>query len=67
MVQIVFVFCLLASPAQCQEQRSPSGAQSVMECVMDAQRLAQFWLADHPEWSLARWRCEGGAPPENRA
>jgi hypothetical protein len=67
MVQIVFVFCLLASPTQCQEKRAPSASLSVMECIMDAQRQAQFWLADHPEWSLARWRCEAGAPPENHA
>ena len=59
MVEIVFVFCLLASPAQCQEQHSLSEPLSLMECVVEGQQLAQNWLAEHPKWLLARWRCEG--------
>jgi hypothetical protein len=67
MVQIVFVFCLLASPTQCQEQRAPSESLSMMGCIVDGERLALFWLADHPKWTLARWRCEGSAEPEKPA
>jgi hypothetical protein len=62
MVQIIFVFCLLASPTQCQEQKLPGVALSTMnECMTNGQSLAITWLEDHPKWALARWRCVTGS------
>jgi hypothetical protein len=61
MVQIVFVFCMLASPAQCQEQRIPGvEVASINECMTNGQSIAIRWLEDHPKWMLARWRCVKG-------
>ena len=67
MVHIVFVFCMLTSPTQCQEQGMPGGqAVSMFECMVGAQQLAQDWLIEHPSWTLTRWRCvtDGLSPRE---
>jgi hypothetical protein len=58
MVQLVLVFCLAGSPASCQEHRPVIEQLSPVACLVQAQQLAQDWLADHPKWTLVRWRCE---------
>jgi hypothetical protein len=64
MVQLVFVFCLIASPTQCQEQRPTFEELSRISCMVQGQQYAQDWLNEHPKWMLARWRCEMGRRPE---
>jgi hypothetical protein len=65
MIQIVMLFCLVNSPQSCQEQRpSLDMPISLMECTMHGQEIAQGWLADHPKWTLSKWRCEANHPPE---
>lgn len=58
---LVLVLCLQASPSSCVEQR-PWGDMSPMECVLRGQVYAADWLADHPKWRFARWRCEVDVP-----
>lgn len=61
MVQIVFLFCLIASPTQCEEHRLPGIALNTMnECMTNGQTMAITWLDDHPKWALSRWRCVTG-------
>lgn len=67
MVYLTLVFCLMASPQQCQEQRPSSEPLTLMECVLNGQVTAQYWLADHPKWMLARWRCGSESVPGRHA
>jgi len=60
MAQLVLVFCLMASPDSCQEERPFLSPMPLAACLVEGQIYAREWLADHPKWSLARWRCEGG-------
>ncbi len=67
MVQLVLVFCLMAAPSQCQEERPSTEPLSLMSCMIGGQQLAEQWLADHPKWMLSRWRCVEESRPENAA
>ncbi len=60
MVQLVLVFCLLGAPADCHEERPMLEQMTLMGCMVQGQQIAQDFLADHPKWSLSRWRCENG-------
>ncbi len=67
MVQLVLVFCLAGSPSSCQEQRPLIDDLSLMACMVQGQQLAQEWLADHPKWTLSRWRCEQNVPRQKES
>ncbi|MBX5452701.1 MAG: hypothetical protein K6U10_02055 [Acidobacteriia bacterium] len=61
MVQLVLVFCALAQPQLCREQRPVFDPPlTLMGCITGGQRSAAQWLAEHPNWELRRWRCETG-------
>lgn len=62
MAELVIVFCLIASPSSCREERPLLAPLPIMVCMMAGQTAAQEWLVDHPKWSLARWRCEQNLP-----
>jgi hypothetical protein len=64
MVQIVLIFCLAASPGSCREERPVVEQLSLTSCMVQGQQIAQDWLADHPKWTLSRWRCEQNVPRE---
>jgi hypothetical protein len=63
---LVLVFCLQAEPTSCTEQR-PIEDFSLQACQIGAQRYAAEWLAVHPKWRLARWRCERNLPRQDPA
>jgi hypothetical protein len=63
---LVLVFCLQSSPGSCVEQR-PVETLPPLACIMQAQQYAANWLADHPKWMLARWRCERNVPRQQPA
>ena len=67
-IQLVIVYCLIANAANCMEAR-PAFERPLtpMSCMMNAQLLAQQYVAEHPEWRLARWRCELNVPRQNPA
>src|SRR5689334_5994505 len=62
MVQLVLIFCLATSPGSCREERPILEQLSLMSCMVQGQQIAQDWLADHPKWTLSRWRCENNIP-----
>jgi hypothetical protein len=68
LVQLVLVYCLAAEPSRCVEQR-PVPEQpglGLMACVAGAQPAAARWLSAHPEYVLARYRCEMGSKATER-
>jgi hypothetical protein len=66
MVQLVLVFCMLASPNSCKEERPMLEGMTLSACMVQSQQIASTWLADHPNWSLARWRCENNIPKQKQ-
>lgn len=65
LANLILVFCLSASPTSCHEERPELKPMPMMACLVEGQRYAQDWLADHPKWSLSRWRCEDIARPRH--
>jgi len=66
MTALVLVFCIQSTPSACTEQR-PAEALSLLACLMRGQQYAAEWLAEHPKWMLARWRCEQNVPRQEPA
>jgi hypothetical protein len=64
MVSLVLVACMLSWQSHCQEVRPEMPDTTLVGCVVLGQQVAQEWLADHPKWALARWRCEQNKPKE---
>lgn len=62
MAELVLVFCLLSSPSSCQEERPALEQMSLAACLTEGQQYAADWLAEHPKWTLSRWRCEQNVP-----
>ena len=68
LVQLVLVYCLAAEPSRCVEQR-PVPEQpglGLTACMAGAQPAAARWLADRPDYVLARVRCEVGGKATER-
>lgn len=57
--QLVILACL-AGDATCQEFRNTYDAReiSLITCMLAAQPQLAAWQAEHPKWTLRRWRCE---------
>ncbi len=68
LVQLVLVYCLAAEPSRCVEQRPVPEQPGVglMSCIAGAQPAAARWLADRPDYVLARVRCEMGGKATER-
>jgi hypothetical protein len=58
MINLVMTVCLLATPANCREERPEIGDASFMSCVSQGQIYVVRWLAEHPAYDVRRWRCE---------
>lgn len=60
MIELVMTICSILHGAQCREERLPFLAErvSVIECALYGQIEMARWQAGHPNWSVARWRCQ---------
>lgn len=68
MIQLVIVYCMLSDVRVCVEQRPMSEQPlSLMGCMRDGPQLGAAYLREHPQWSMARWRCEVNRPAERPA
>ena len=68
MIELVVVYCLMAEPSRCEDRRDPlTTYDSVEACLSQAEIVAGRYLAGHPKWHLARWRCEIDKPAEDPA
>ena len=60
-IQLVMTVCLVAAPAECEEQRTQFTSQSsVYQCMFEAPLFIAQWTGEHPRWTVIKWRC---APP----
>ena len=53
---LVLVYCMSGQPDQCVERPEPIEG-GLMACQIQAQQMAQDWLAWHPKYALAKFRC----------
>jgi hypothetical protein len=67
MAELVLVFCLATAPADCQEERPALADMSLTSCLVQGQQYAADWLADHPKWTLAGWRCLQNVPRQRES
>lgn len=65
MIELVFVACLSASPAECESRTMRFVEVSVMACAMGAQAVLAQWVAEHPGREIRRWTCQPAAPGRN--
>ena len=63
MVQLVLVYCMIANASICTEKR-PVFEQplSLMSCMTSGEQTAATYVEEHPQWRLAKFRCEVGVP-----
>jgi hypothetical protein len=63
LIALVLTVCLAAAPTTCKEER-PFFDGSLLACATQGQLLAARWIAEHPAYTLNRWRCEANKPRE---
>jgi hypothetical protein len=75
MLRLIFTVCMIDLPDTC-EQRELLVHDDipVMACVLGAMPELATWRGTHPNWRVARWRCEDdrrtarrGAPADDQA
>jgi len=62
MVHLVLTLCMMAWQSHCMDERPVFQDMSLTSCMVQGQQIAAEWLADHPKWMLANWRCEQNGP-----
>ena len=50
---LILTVCLASSPFTCREERAPTEAVLLMECV----QAATEWAVAHPWLTVQRWTC----------
>ncbi|TNC60035.1 hypothetical protein [Rubellimicrobium roseum] len=58
MIELVFVACLSAAPATCEQRALQFTDLSVLSCTFGAQPELARWIAEHPGWQIQRWTCQ---------
>jgi hypothetical protein len=68
MIALVLVYCLVADGSVCMEKRPVLSEELTPEaCMMTAQKYAIPFVAEHPQWRLAGWRCEVNVPRQDES
>lgn len=57
MIQLVFIACLISSPADCESKSLVFTEVSPMSCLMRAQPQLAEWTESHPKWKVTGWHC----------
>ena len=57
MIELIFVACLAASPADCIERNMIYHGITPMTCMMGGQAELARWADRHPGHTISRWSC----------
>lgn len=58
MLVLIMTVCSMSSPDQCNEARMQFTADElIMQCMMQAEPYLAQWAEEHPNTTIARWRC----------
>ncbi len=55
--ELLIVACSILQGAQCREVSLTFQDVSVMTCAMAGMPIVAQWASEHPNWSVARWKC----------
>lgn len=59
MLRLVFTVCMINAPDVCEQREMlVYDEMPAMACVMGAMPELATWRQTHPNWRVARWRCE---------
>jgi|AntRauTorckE5430_2_1112549.scaffolds.fasta_scaffold01997_10 hypothetical protein len=58
MIEVLFVVCMAAAPAECDEKRLVLGDIPSASCQRLAQPELARWMENHPELNIRRWQCQ---------
>ena len=67
MVELLFVVCLSTAPETCINRSLVFTDITPERCVIGAQPELAKWIAAHPNYRIARWRCQNVDPSSSRA
>jgi hypothetical protein len=67
MLELVLIYCMIGAPDRCIEQRVPMFGDSGIQCMIRGQTEASRYLATHPNWLLASWRCMASSAVQDPA
>lgn len=70
MLRLIFTICMIDAPGSCEQREMlVYEAMTVTSCVTGAMPELAVWKETHPNWRIARWRCEhdGAARGSERA
>lgn len=57
MIQLVLVFCV-AMTGQCVVVTPNTQVPDWHACILQAERVANQWKDDAPDWTLINWKCQ---------
>ena len=57
MIELLFVSCLSADPASCQDRSLIFEDMSLVTCMVHGQQELARWQADHPRETVREWKC----------
>ncbi len=57
MVELLFVACLSTDPEACERRSLLYSDITPMTCMMGAQPALAEWIAGHPQYTIAEWKC----------
>jgi hypothetical protein len=62
MIEIVLSVCLLANPSDCKDVSLSQMGEKVTPyaCMFRGQVAASRWAEGHPEYKIAKWKCQAG-------
>ncbi len=59
MLRLVFTICMIDAPATCEQREMlVYDEMPVIACMIGAMPELALWQQTHPNWRVARWRCE---------
>ena len=59
MLRLIFTVCMIDAPGTCEQREMlVYDRMPVMACVVGAMPELATWRETHPNWRIARWRCE---------
>ena len=64
MIELAFVTCLAASPTDCENRSLLFQEGTPMSCMATAQPHLAQWVNEHPNWTIAQWKCRAIRPGE---
>lgn len=57
MIELLFVSCLSADPARCQDRSLIFTETNIMACMVHGQQVIAEWVESHPKETVAEWKC----------